>query len=361
MARIKTSIQLFLVLIFVGLVTISLRYSNPKQEHIRHVETRNEAINVVLIACGSNLTLFNLSTNFLKTAVLFTEKKVRFTIFANEQNTDHISKTIGSWPLEVKQKHIFEFRDATYPDEYKNWTNFSRPCASLRLFLPDLMPDADSVIYLDTDILAMTDLHSMWKEFDRFTPKQMLGVAQEREVWNKESFYNNKTFIKFPFIPPYGINAGVLLMNFTRMREFSFFKKIDLIVKQYRRMLMLFDQDLINILGYYNPDIIYKLDCGYNFLPYFCEPQLNCQSVKNEGPKLIHGIAGRFVGGVLSDSSFQEPFFELLYKTINEYDFTNSMRNLLFELEQSVKELPQTKCAKYADLFIKPLINLNID
>ena len=119
-----------------------------------------------------------------------------------------------------------------------------------------MMPDVDSTIYLDTDILVMTDLHSIWKEFDRFTSKQMLGMAQEREEWNVDSYYNNATRIKFPFIPPHGINSGVLLMNLTRMRDFSFFEKIHLISKHYHSMLRLYDQDLLNILGYFNPGLL---------------------------------------------------------------------------------------------------------
>ena len=115
------------------------------------------------------------------------------------------------------------------------------------------MPDVDSVIYLDTDILVMSDLGKMWQEFDRFRPKQMIGAAQEHEEWNNSSHYTKESHIKYPYIHPNGINAGVLLMNFTRMRDFSFFKKIDLIYKEYKNVLLLHDQDLINILGYYNP------------------------------------------------------------------------------------------------------------
>ena len=111
----------------------------------------------------------------------------------------------------------------------------------------------DSAIFLDVDILVMTDLYNLWENFDKFTPKQMIGIGQEREIWNPENHYNNKNEVKFPFIPPYGMNSGVLLMNLTRLREFSFIKKISLIYDQYKEMLSLYDQDLINILGYYNP------------------------------------------------------------------------------------------------------------
>lgn len=116
------------------------------------------------------------------------------------------------------------------------------------------MPEVDSTIYLDTDILVVTDLYKIWKEFDRFTSKQMLGATPEHEVWNNWSYYTNtSTRTRYPFVQPSGINSGVLLMNLTRMRDFSFFKKIDLIYQQYKDVLFLQDQDLLNIIGYYNP------------------------------------------------------------------------------------------------------------
>lgn len=59
------------------------------------------------------------------------------------------------------------------------------------------MPDIDATIYLDADMLVVNDLHKSWKEFDRFTNKQMLGMAQEREESNVDSYYNNATGVKF--------------------------------------------------------------------------------------------------------------------------------------------------------------------
>ena len=37
------------------------------------------------------------------------------------------------------------------------------------------------------------------------------------------------------------------------------------------------------------------------------------------------------------------------------------MKQLVSELERKVKDLPQTKCTRYSDLVLKPLLNANID
>ena len=67
--------------------------SNLKFEFNRDKKTP-EVINVALSVCGDNVTLCNLSTNMLKTAFLFTEKPVRFIIFANELSQEFISKKV---------------------------------------------------------------------------------------------------------------------------------------------------------------------------------------------------------------------------------------------------------------------------
>lgn len=117
-----------------------------------------------------------------------------------------------------------------------------------------MLPDVDSVIYLDFDILVLSDLHHLWSLFREFTIKQMLGAAQEKDTLDRDNWYN-KPNIRHPFVAPHGINSGVLLMNLTRMRDFLFVEKLIRINEQYNHLISLFDQDLLNIIGYYNSGI----------------------------------------------------------------------------------------------------------
>lgn len=82
----------------------------------------------------------------------------------------------------------------------------------------------------------------------------MLGVAQEHETFARDHWYN-KPSIRHPFVSPHGINSGVLLMNLSRMRDFLFIEKIVRIYEQYKNAVFIFDQDILNIIGYYNPGI----------------------------------------------------------------------------------------------------------
>lgn len=105
-----------------------------------------------------------------------------------------------------------------------------------------------------------------------------------------------------------------------------------------------------------NLEIIYKLDCGWNFRSCHCNPTLNCAS----GPRILHGNADRFFG-CRYNFSMPEISFQMIYKLIDKYNFENdSMKSLINEYRHAVKNLEPKRCSKYADLLIKPLLDIYI-
>ena len=75
-------------------------------------------------------------------------------------------------------------------------------------------------------------------------------------------------------------------------------------------------------------------------MPYHCVPELNCKSAKNNGPKLLHGTYGRFIGN--KGDVLREPSFELLFNTMDkviiEYDFLFSrIENAIMDLNVNSK------------------------
>lgn len=83
-----------------------------------------------------------------------------------------------------------------------------------RLWLPDLLPDVERVIYLDADLVVRVNLAEMWIEETKAAP--LAGVSR-----SPLSQTNDSTFLQGMGLPPdfpY-INAGVLLMNLKGWRE----------------------------------------------------------------------------------------------------------------------------------------------
>lgn len=72
-------------------------------------------------------------------------------------------------------------------------------------------------------------------------------------------------FLKFkdaPYVPPKGVNSGVLVMNLTRMREFDLTTKLTRVYEDYSKFVELHDQKVLNIMLYFNPgEYFSKLTC----------------------------------------------------------------------------------------------------
>jgi UDP-xylose:glucoside alpha-1,3-xylosyltransferase len=119
-----------------------------------------------------------------------------------------------------------------------------RPCATLRLFLPDLLPDLTSVIYLDTDIIFLESLSKLWAEFNNFRSVTLSALAPCL-------FHYGTPRNLVPYYGESGLNAGLMLMNLSRMRESRWTNKIRNLVPIFRSQIKLADQVkfLYNILS----------------------------------------------------------------------------------------------------------------
>ena len=53
------------------------------------------------------------------------------------------------------------------------------PCATLRLFFPDLLPDHDRVLYVDTDVVFLESPEVVWSGLEKMNSSQMVGLANE--------------------------------------------------------------------------------------------------------------------------------------------------------------------------------------
>ena len=84
--------------------------------------------------------------------------------------------------------------------------------ASLRLLLPELLPDLDRVLYLDCDIIVRQDLAKLWSETD--LGDNYLGAVYEAAIEGQA-----ERFRALGCDPAKYFNSGFLLMNLEQMRK----------------------------------------------------------------------------------------------------------------------------------------------
>nr|XP_061825561.1 glucoside xylosyltransferase 1-like isoform X2 [Nerophis lumbriciformis] len=309
-----------------------------------------ESSHLAVVACGARL---DETLTMLKSAVLFSKKPVKFYIFAEDELHSSFRDALHSWPRSVQTRFNFTIYSITFPTENENdWRKLFKPCASQRLFLPLILKEVDSLLYVDTDILFLQPVEYIWALFTEFNASQLAAVAPEHEE-PRIGWYNR--FARHPYYGQTGINSGVMLMNMTRLRDTFFKNDITAVTLQWSEMLIPLlhkyklnitwgDQDLLNIIFHHNPESLYVFPCQWNYRPDHCVYGSNCKLAEKEGVFILHGNRGVY-------HNEKQPAFRAVYEAIKQYSFGDNMEtSLLQPLEASLQTTTNSYCGQLLQL-----------
>nr|XP_040019163.1 glucoside xylosyltransferase 1-like isoform X1 [Gasterosteus aculeatus aculeatus] len=310
---------------------------------------------LAVVACGPRLEE---TLAMLKSAVLLSHKSLHFYVFAEDDLHEHFRNALDSWPRTIQTKFNYTIYPITFPAENaKEWKKLFKPCASQRLFLPLILKEVDSLLYVDTDIIFLQPVEEIWALLSQFNSSHIAAMAPEHEE-PRIGWYNR--FARHPYYGKTGINSGVMLMNMTRLREKSFKNDMTPVALKWEEILMPLlqkyklnitwgDQDLLNIIFHHNPESLYVFPCQWNYRPDHCIYGSNCQQADQEGVFILHGNRG-----VYHDD--KQPAFRAVYEAIRQYTFGENMEtSLLQPLEASLRSTTHTYCGRSAHLFTKSL------
>ena len=134
-------------------------------------------------------------------------------------------------------------------------TSYIPKSSFYRILIPDII-EGDRCLFLDGDIIINTDLSEIYN-ID-LTGKYLAGVKDCMLQCNMKEYENYGDTIGIPGMSEY-INAGVLLMNLTLMRDEDMSRTFISCLKDY---YMFMDQDIMNKCCFGK---IVQLDLKYNF------------------------------------------------------------------------------------------------
>lgn len=143
-----------------------------------------------------------------------------------------------------------------------------------RLFIPDMFPEYDKGIYIDSDVVVPGDISELYNHelgdnlIGACSDKSVVDVPELAKYMEEAVGVNKHEYI----------NSGVLLMNLKAMREKEFSKKFLRLLKQYHFDCIAPDQDYLNAMC--NGKILY-LDEAWDAMPTEGKEPL-------KNPKLIH-------------------------------------------------------------------------
>ncbi|CAG7818945.1 unnamed protein product [Allacma fusca] len=162
-------------------------------------------INVAVVVCDGDL--IEQVETMLKSVVMFSLDANLHLVIVSDKET---ILTIGQHVIFLKlaltelgytgftyELHLEWFpKDGGSPD----WKSMFAVCTSQRLFFPTLLKHLDAVIYLDTDLLVLSNLTEIWQIFQsEMGGGKMVGVAS-----NSESPGHYTYGISLPFFGKHG-------------------------------------------------------------------------------------------------------------------------------------------------------------
>lgn len=153
-------------------------------------------------------------------------------------------------------------------DYYTNTTYF-------RLFLPELYPQYDKVLYLDSDIIVLGDISELYNT-DMGT--NLVAAAPDDIIQTHKVFQDYAELVVGVAKYQHYFNAGVLLMNLDELRKFNFQEKFLYLLEKVKFSVAQ-DQDYLNRLCKGRVTLISH---DWDVMPYVNE------ETKPEDIKIVH-------------------------------------------------------------------------
>ena len=204
-----------------------------------------------------------------------------------------------------------------------------------RLLILDILPEnIDKLIYLDCDVLVKRDIQELW-DFD--ISKYLVGAVEDEESFENHKRLNlSEQHIYF--------NAGVLLINLAKLREFDFKNKCINYYNANKDKIIMQDQDILN--GVFDGKCLNLPLCwniGTSFYHKEIIPNKHYWSVNAEEaiktPGIIHFTGKSKAWNYQTIHPYAEDFWVYLSLTSYKFEYLKHQICKFFKLIYSTKKI----------------------
>ena len=173
-----------------------------------------------------------------------------------------------------------------------------------RLFIPELFPQYDKVLYMDCDTVAMTDIAQLYlidigDNYIGAVPDQAVAAVKEFRNYTKNALGIDAERY---------FNSGVIVMNLKKFREIGFYDVFCSVLRSYD-FIIAPDQDCLNLIC---KDKVYYYGAGWNKMPIGGKDDAEIQLIHyNLSMKPWH-YDGVLYEEIFWDYAAQTEFFDLI-------------------------------------------------
>lgn len=194
----------------------------------------------------------------------------------NEENRNNLAKLVEDYPnFEMEFKFMKQSLDMiTDRIENRLRSDYFTMTIYFRIFIPDMYPEYDKAIYIDSDIIVPGDISEL---YDTDMHDNLIGVVTDGSVNDVPELQRYMTESLGLKLGDY-FNSGMLLMNMKELRNVHLAEHFLYILNKYHFDCVAPDQDYLNSMCYGK---IEYLDSCWDAMPNRNKPEI-------ENPKIIH-------------------------------------------------------------------------
>lgn len=194
----------------------------------------------------------------------------------NEENRNNLAKLVEDYPnFEMEFKFMKQSLDMiTDRIENRLRSDYLTMTIYFRIFIPDMYPEYDKAIYIDSDIIVPGDISEL---YDTDMHDNLIGVVTDGSVNDVPELQRYMTESLGLKLGDY-FNSGMLLMNMKELRNVHLAEHFLYLLNKYHFDCVAPDQDYLNSMCYGK---IEYLDSCWDAMPNRNKPEI-------ENPKIIH-------------------------------------------------------------------------
>ena len=194
----------------------------------------------------------------------------------NEENRNNLAKLVEDYPnFEMEFKFMKQSLDMiTDRIENRLRSDYFTMTIYFRIFIPDMYPEYDKAIYIDSDIIVPGDISEL---YDTDMHDNLIGVVTDGSVNDVPELQRYMTESLGLKLCDY-FNSGMLLMNMKELRNVHLAEHFLYLLNKYHFDCVAPDQDYLNSMCYGK---IEYLDSCWDAMPNRNKPEI-------ENPKIIH-------------------------------------------------------------------------
>ena len=194
----------------------------------------------------------------------------------NEENRNNLAALVKNHQnFEIEFKYMKQSLDMiTDRIENRLRSDYFTMTIYFRIFIPDMYPEYDKAIYIDSDIVVPGDISEL---YDTDMHNNLIGVVKDGSVNDVAELQRYMTESLGLKLGDY-FNSGMLLMNMKELRNVKLAEHFLYLLNKYHFDCVAPDQDYLNSMCYGK---IEYLDSCWDAMPNRNKPE-----IKN--PKIIH-------------------------------------------------------------------------